>query len=46
MKIAVESSLGGGFNIKVRSDDPDAFREAIEALKSCIAPSMRAWQPG
>jgi hypothetical protein len=35
----------GGFNIKVRSDDPDAFREAIESLKSCIAPSMRAWQP-
>jgi len=45
MKIAVESSLMGGFNIKIRSDDSEAFHEAIESLKSCIAPSMRAWQP-
>jgi hypothetical protein len=45
MKITVESSFMGGFNIKVRSDDSEAFREAIEALKSHVSPSMRAWQP-
>jgi len=45
MKITVEYSLMGGFTIKVRSDDSDVFREAIESLKSYVEPSMRAWQP-
>jgi len=34
-----------GFHIKLKSDNPDAFRLCIDTLKSAIAPDMRSYNP-
>ncbi len=34
-----------GFHIKLKSDNPDAFKLCIDALKSAITPDMRSYNP-
>ena len=34
-----------GFHIKLKSDNPDAFRLCIDTLKSAITPDMRSYNP-
>jgi hypothetical protein len=34
-----------GFHIKLKSDNPDAFRLCIDTLKSSITPDMRSYNP-
>ncbi len=34
-----------GFHVKLKSDDPQAFRECIDTLKSSIAPGQREYNP-
>ncbi len=34
-----------GFHVKLKSDDPQAFRECIDTLKSAIAPGQREYNP-
>ena len=34
-----------GFHVKLKSDDPQAFRLCIDTLKSSIAPDQRSYNP-
>ena len=34
-----------GFHVKLKSDDPQVFRECIDTLKSSIAPGQREYNP-
>jgi hypothetical protein len=45
MQIFIEKTLLGDFEIKLKSDDSDAFMAAIAALKNCVRPMDRAWRP-
>jgi hypothetical protein len=45
MQIFIEKTLFGDFEIKLKSDDSDAFMSAIAALKNCVNPADRAWRP-
>jgi hypothetical protein len=44
MKINIEAERGD-YLIKIRSDDADAFHDAIQGLKDFVDPSARRWQP-
>jgi len=45
MQIFIEKTLLGDFEIKLKSDDSDAFMSAIAALKNYVDASYRAWRP-
>ena len=45
MQIFIEKTPLGNFEIKLKSDDSDAFMSAIAALKNCVRPMDRAWRP-
>jgi hypothetical protein len=45
MQIFIERTPLGDFEIKLKSDDSDAFMSAIAALKNCVRPMDRAWRP-
>ena len=45
MQIFIEKTPLGDFEIKLKSDDSDAFMAAIAALKNCVRPMDRAWRP-
>jgi hypothetical protein len=45
MQIFIEKTPLGDFEIKLKSDDSDAFMSAIAALKSYVDSSKRAWRP-
>jgi hypothetical protein len=45
MQIFIERTPLGDFEIKLKSDDSDAFMAAIAALKNCVQPMDRAWRP-
>jgi hypothetical protein len=45
MQIYIEKTPLGDFEIKLKSDDSDAFMSAIAALKNYVDASYRAWRP-
>jgi hypothetical protein len=45
MQIFIEKTLFGDFEIKLKSDDSNAFMAAIAVLKNCVRPMDRAWRP-
>jgi hypothetical protein len=45
MQIFIEKTPLGDFEIKLKSDDSDAFMSAIATLKNCVQSADRAWRP-